>query len=676
VPITKNNFIALKLALTLLVTLFGNVGLSQYTTSICQSTNEALIGTDRNDWAHTNLDVVNEGYLHNFISPELPCGLENAQITSVVANIEIISINSVPNCAGIPTFGNVLIDCALSTSSICPIVQDVLTPGCNFGGGTPSIGSYSLNLSGCGVNPNVSSIIGIDIIPATEISTSCPSNGAAISQGLISIEYTICLDYSYNINAPAPCANSISLPCDDGDDCTLNDQILVDDCDNSLVCVPCTGTLTPTCDDIEIIVCDDGNPCTFNDQETVAMCDNTFICIPCAGNFQADCDSTISLPCNDGDDCTENDQEIVSACDNDMVCLPCAGLAVQSCTNTIQLPCDDGDICTTDDQITVDACDIDNVCIPCAGVVTPTCDNLVTLPCDDNDSCTINDEVTVSVCDNSFICIPCAGVVAADCTNTIELACDDGLLCTIDDVVTVSACETDLVCIPCTGVQVIQCDLTISLPCDDGNPCTENDVEIIDACFNSDICIPCAGTPVFPDVCNDFDCTNGIEFWNDELCECDVELLILGCTDVNSCNYDSEANCDSECDYSCLDCRGVPYGTWTEDNCGICLSPEDEIRDLTCLAGPFIPNSFTPNNDGANDYFSVSTARPFAHFELTVLDKWGQIVFQSSDSEFRWLGNKNNGDHYLPSDIYTYKLIYSFKDSKKESVTSHVALIR
>ena len=200
-------------------------------------------------------------------------------------------------------------------------------------------------------------------------------------------------------------------------------------------------------------------------------------------------------------------------------------------------------------------------------------------------------------------------------------------------------------------------------PCDDGNPCTENDVEIIDACFNSDICIPCAGTPVFPDVCNDFDCTNGIEFWNDQLCECDVELLILGCTDVNSCNYDSEANCDSECDYSCLDCRGVPYGTWTEDNCGICLSPEDEIRDLTCLAGPFIPNSFTPNNDGVNDYFSVSTARPFAHFELTVLDKWGQIVFQSSDSEFRWLGNKNNGDHYLPSDIYTYKLIYNFKDS-------------
>tara|TARA_B100000795_G_scaffold56810_1_gene37543 strand:+ start:3858 stop:5753 length:1896 start_codon:yes stop_codon:yes gene_type:complete len=630
----KNNFTAVKIALSLLLLLVGDEYRSQYVASTCQSTNEALIGIDRNDWAHNNLEVVNEGYLHNFIPPELPCGLENAQITSVVANIEIISINNSTNCNGVPIFGNVLLNCVLSTSSICPIEQDVLSAGCAFGQGVTTTGNYSLNLSGCGVNPNVSSIIGVDIIPATEILASCPSNGAAISQGLISIQYTICLDYTYNMNGPVACASSIVLPCNDGDDCTLNDIMTVDECDNSIVCVPCAGNVAADCNDTAVILCDDGNPCTVDDQETVSACDNTFVCIPCGGTFQADCNDTISLPCDDGNSCTENDLETVSACDNDIIC------------------------------------------IPCAGVVTPTCDNVIILPCDDNDSCTVNDEVTVAVCDNSFICIPCAGNVAADCTNTIELACDDGLLCTIDDMVIVSACDTDLVCIPCSGVQVIQCDLTTSLPCDDGDPCTENDVEIIDACFNSDICIPCTGTPIFPDVCNDFDCTNGIEFWNNELCECDVELTILGCTDVNSCNYDSEANCDSECDYSCLDCRGVPFGTWAEDNCGICLSPEDEIRDLTCLAGPFIPNSFTPNNDGVNDYFNVSTARPFAHFEIIILDKWGNVVFTSDDSEFRWLGNKNNGNYYLPPDIYSYKFSYRFENTSTETIFAHVALIR
>ena len=676
VLVIKSNFIALKLSLTLLVTLFGYAGLSQFTFSTCQSTNEALIGIDRNDWAHNNLEVVNEGYLHNFVSPELPCGLENAQITSVVANIEIISINSISNCTGIPIFGNVLIDCALSTNSICTIVQDVLTPGCDFGGGTPAIGSYSLNLSGCGVSPNISSVIGVDIIPATEVSASCPSNGAGISQGLISIEYTICLDYTYNMNGPVPCANSVTLPCDDGNECTIDDVITVDECDDSIVCIPCEGTITPSCDDTEIIVCDDGNPCTFNDQETVSSCDNNLVCIPCAGTFQADCDNTTALPCDDGDDCTENDQVIVAACDNNIVCVPCSGASVQSCTNTIQLPCDDGDICTANDLVTVDACFNDNICIPCAGVVTTSCDEVITLPCDDNDSCTINDEVTVAACDNSFICVPCAGIIAADCTNTVNLPCDDGNMCTENDVITVSACDNNLVCIPCAGTSVLQCEMTISIPCDDGDPCTENDVEIIEFCFNSDICVPCSGSPILPEPCDDLDCTNGIEYWNDLTCECDLELTVLGCTDMNSCNYLPEANCDFECNYSCLDCNGTSFGLWSLDNCGICLAPEDPIRDLTCLAGPFIPNSFTPNNDGINDYFSVSTARPFSYFEIIILDKWGDVVFQSTDSEFKWLGNKNNSDYYLPSDIYTYRFSYRFENTSTETITAHVALIR
>ena len=550
VLVIKNNFIALKLSLTLLVTLFGCAGLCQFTLSTCQSTNEALIGIDRNDWAHNNLEVVNEGYLHNFVSPELPCGLENAQITSVVANIEIVAINSISNCSGIPIFGNVLIDCALSTNSICTIVQDVLTPGCNFGGGTPTIGSYSLNLSGCGVSPNINSVIGVDIIPATEASAFCPSNGAGISQGLISIEYTICLDYTYNINGPVPCANGVTLPCDDGDECTIDDVITVDECDDSIVCIPCEGTITPSCDDTENIVCDDGDPCT------------------------------------------------------------------------------------------------------------------------------INDEVTVAACDNSFICVPCAGIIAVDCTNTVNLPCDDGNMCTENDIITVSACDNNLVCIPCAGTSVLLCEMTISIPCDDGDPCTENDLEIIDFCFNSDICAPCSGSPILPEPCDDLDCTNGIEYWNDLTCECDLEPTVLGCTDVNSCNYLPEANCDFECNYSCLDCNGTSFGLWSLDNCGICLAPEDPIRDLTCLAGPFIPNSFTPNNDGINDYFSVSTARPFSYFEIIILDKWGDVVFQSTDSEFKWLGNKNNSDYYLPFDVYTYRFSYRFENTLTETITAHVALIR
>ncbi len=46
-----------------------NPGFSQYTTTLCQTVTDALIGPDRNDWAHANLPIVNEGYLHNFWPP-------------------------------------------------------------------------------------------------------------------------------------------------------------------------------------------------------------------------------------------------------------------------------------------------------------------------------------------------------------------------------------------------------------------------------------------------------------------------------------------------------------------------------------------------------------------------------------------------------------------------------
>ena len=44
---------------------------------------------------------------------------------------------------------------------------------------------------------------------------------------------------------------------------------------------------------------------------------------------------------------------------------------------------------------------------------------------------------------------------------------------------------------------------------------------------------------------------------------------IYGCTDMDACNYDSDANMD---DGSCLenDCAGECGGNAVEDNCGIC----------------------------------------------------------------------------------------------------------
>ena len=662
--------------LLLVFTLCSCWTFGQYTVSQCQTATDALIAPDRNDWSHANLPIVNEGYLHNFNPPILPCGLETATLLSVEVSINLESITGIGGCTNLPIFGNVLLNCPLTPTSICPIVQDVLSPGCAFGAGQSNIGTYFLLLNSCGVTAQATDVIGVDIIPATELMGTCPTVDDAISSGNITIEYTICITYTYNQDQPTDCENTVVLACDDGDPCTENDQITVDACDADVVCLPCAGALSASCDDTVQLPCDDADPCTVNDMLTVSACDNALICEPCMGEPESDCTSTIDLPCDDGDPCTDNDVEGVSACDNSLVCIPCQGSPVPQCTSTISLPCDDGDDCTVDDVEVVDACDNSIVCVPCDGLLSTSCDDTLILPCDDGDPCTINDVQTVSVCDNTFVCEPCLGEFLADCNATVDLPCDDGDPCTGPDFITVSACDEELICVPCQGAALASCSNILTLPCDDGDPCTENDVELLDACDTSIICQPCQGDVVVPQLCDDGDCDNGVEIWDESSCSCVTVPAISGCTDVTSCNYNALANCDVGCDYSCLDCLGVPFGEATLDACGECLLPGDDLRDISCLDIVYLPNAFTPDGDGVNDYFSLRTALELAYFELRIFDRFGQEVYYSTDPEFKWTGDIKGGDYYGMSQLYVYRIQYSFKLPEVIQKTGTVSLFR
>ena len=109
-------------------------------------------------------------------------------------------------------------------------------------------------------------------------------------------------------------------PCNDGDDCTINDTEIVS-C-NGVICEPCAGTPTDCSGDTEAVVCDDNNDCTVNDIQIIAC--NGQICVPCQGT-PATCDDGIVFvqSCNDLDPCTIND-EVTVDCQGD-VCIPCAG---------------------------------------------------------------------------------------------------------------------------------------------------------------------------------------------------------------------------------------------------------------------------------------------------------------------------------------------------------------
>ena len=73
-----------------------------------------------------------------------------------------------------------------------------------------------------------------------------------------------------------------------------------------------------------------------------------------------------------------------------------------------------------------------------------------------------------------------------------------------------------------------------------------------------------------------------------------------------------------------------------------------------------MPNIFTPDGDGVNDYFNLLIPGLLKDFDLAVYDRWGKQVFQSSDYKNNWDG-KNPYGKPVDNGTYYYVLKYHEK---------------
>jgi gliding motility-associated-like protein len=69
-----------------------------------------------------------------------------------------------------------------------------------------------------------------------------------------------------------------------------------------------------------------------------------------------------------------------------------------------------------------------------------------------------------------------------------------------------------------------------------------------------------------------------------------------------------------------------------------------------------IPDAITPNNDGVNDFFIIENIENMPANQLTIFNRNGMVVYQSSPYQNEWDGRaKNGGD--LADGIYYYEFI-------------------
>ena len=458
---------------------------------------------------------------------------------------------------------------------------------------------------------------------------------------------------------------TITQMCDDGDPNTVNDMETILTCNGS-ICVPCAGILED-CDNGSTSVqpCDDNNPCTINDEETILDSDGT-VCVPCAG-MTVDCNTvgeTITQMCDDGDPNTVNDMETILTC-NGSICMPCAGTPVDCDTGATSVqPCDDNNPCTTNDEETILDSD-GTVCVPCAG--TPVDCNTVgettTQMCDDGDPNTSNDMETILTC-NGSICVPCAGTpVDCDTGATSVQPCDDNNPCTINDEETILDSD-GTVCVPCAGIPV-DCDTgdTSIQPCDDGDPCTTNDVQIILDCDGS-VCQPCMGEDIV--LLTDFaeddeyevaigESVIGNLLLNDDLDNINLPTIQLASNPVFgviTINQDGSFEYIAETDFSGTE--EFEYIVCSTDCTEECASATVIINIIDTEI--FIPDAISPNGDGINDTWIIPGLLDSKRRKMTVINRWGDYVYQSDLYNNDWDGTNSSNGKPLPEGTYYYHL--------------------
>jgi len=105
--------------------------------------------------------------------------------------------------------------------------------------------------------------------------------------------------------------------------------------------------------------------------------------------------------------------------------------------------------------------------------------------------------------------------------------------------------------------------------------------------------------------------------------------------------------------------------------------PCSEVRSEECNI--YIPNAFTPDNDGYNDVWEiVLDPECWTDIKARVVSRWGNIVWQSNDpNNLIWDGSYNIGTHYVQNEMYMW-LFQARKvgTSEIKNLRGHVTILR